>query len=64
MIKLEITLDPRTGQVTINAPLQDKILCLGVLAMAERLVHEYDPARQPKPGILLAQQVPSPLGGR
>ncbi len=38
---LTITLNPQTG-VSINGPIQDKILCLGLLAMAEKMVHDFD----------------------
>lgn len=32
-----------TGEVDINAPLSNKILCLGMLAVAEHMVHEFKP---------------------
>jgi hypothetical protein len=48
--KLEITLLVN-NQLQVNGPLPDKLLCLGMLALAEGVVREYDAARTP--GILV-----------
>ena len=43
----KITIDVLAGGgVTINGPLHDKILCFGLLKMAEVLVAEYKPENQ------------------
>jgi len=43
--KITIEMMPN-GSVTINGPLHDKILCFGLLKMAEILVAEYKPENQ------------------
>lgn len=63
MEKVTITLeyDPANGRVGIAAPLSNKVLCLGILSLATRLVQDFDPAKAqqqqqsalivPRPGV-------------
>lgn len=41
-IQLVITLQPN-GRVDVTGPIQEKLLCLGLLAMAQTIVVQYDP---------------------
>lgn len=45
-VKIEIVFDPNTNNVGVTAPLENKVLCLGMLAMAQKLVQDFDPAKQ------------------
>lgn len=38
MITLTVTFDPPTGQIQIVGPIQDKILCCGLLEMAKNTI--------------------------
>lgn len=53
-IQLMITLDQQTGQIDIAGPIENKVLCLGLLSFAERLVQDYQAPQkliQPAVGI-------------
>jgi len=41
LVEIKITLDPKTGQVSIGGPLTDAILCLGLLEMAKVSLLEF-----------------------
>lgn len=60
MVELKITLDPTTGGVNVTGPINDKILCLGLLELAKGIVQAHDPGKQP---ILLANRIPG-LNGK
>jgi len=52
MITLTITLDEATGSTNVNGPLENKIICYGLLKLAEQIVANYEP---PKPsGLVIA----------
>jgi len=44
-IDMQIIFDRVTGQVSVAGPLENKILALWMLTMAQKAVHEYDPAK-------------------
>ena len=56
LAELKITLS-ENGQVSINGPLEDKILCLGLLEMAKRIVHEYKHSPIAKPTLIMPQNL-------
>lgn len=37
-VKLTIALDPSTGQVNVNGPIGDRLLCFGLLEMAKEAI--------------------------
>ncbi len=45
-----------TGQVSVSGPLENKILCYGLLEMARQSVYESDPAKRVQP----ATEIPPP----
>jgi hypothetical protein len=61
VIRMVIDLDERNGQVTVNGPVDNKILALGLLDLARKAVWEFDPAK--RGGILLASGPPPPPNG-
>lgn len=46
-LQLVVAVDD-TGQLNVNGPLHDKILCLGLLEAAKQAVLNYNPEAQPK----------------
>lgn len=46
--KLEITL-LSNGQVSVDGPLNDRVLCYGLLRLADEVIHEY---KNKKPTII------------
>ena len=52
MITLTIMLDPENGQVKVQGPLQDRILCYGMLEMARETIMRQAP--KPETGGLVA----------
>jgi hypothetical protein len=58
VIRMVIDFDERNGQVTVNGPIDNKLLALGLLELARKAVWEFDPAK-----ILVAQGVPPVPGG-
>lgn len=57
MVKIEITMDDQ-GRIGVNGPLQDKILCFGLLELAKAAVHEFG---RNKSGLIPAIEIPSEL---
>ena len=53
-ITLLISLDLATGQVQLQGPLHDKIICYGMLERAKDLVREFDVKKQ---GLVVANGV-------
>lgn len=49
-----ITLQP-DGRVDINGPLENKVICFGLLTIAQHLVHEYR-----KPGAIQVPRLVNP----
>lgn len=45
-IELTIVFCPQTGQISLNGPMGNKLMCYGMLEMAKDLVRSYDPAKQ------------------
>jgi hypothetical protein len=60
MIRMVIDFDERSGQVSVNGPIDNKLLALGLLELARKAVWEFDPTKQA--GILLARGVPPAPG--
>jgi hypothetical protein len=61
VVRMVIDLDPHTGQIRVDGPIDNKILALGMLDLARKAVWEFDPARAA--GLLLARgPVPPPQG--
>jgi len=61
-IQFIITMDPQSGNVSIQAPMENVGLCFHLLGMAQYLVmrekmkHDLDPATAPvKPSIVIPQ---------
>lgn len=52
-VTLAVTLHP-DGNLQLQGPVDNKILCLGLLDLARHAVLTHDPAKQP--GILLGQR--------
>ena len=46
MVELKITLDQETG-VQVAGPIQDKILCLGLLEIAKNIIVNFKQEEQP-----------------
>jgi uncharacterized protein YfeS len=61
VIRMVIDFDPRTGQVQVNGPIDNKLLALGLLELARKAIWEFDPAKAA--GILLASGPPPPPNG-
>jgi hypothetical protein len=40
-IVLRVIFDPKSGQVGFEGPIDNKILCLGMLALAEKIVNDH-----------------------
>lgn len=40
MIQLTITLDEKTGNLQVTGPIQDRILCYGMLELAKATIQE------------------------
>lgn len=58
-VELTIVFDPQTGAVNARGPIDNKLLCMGMLEMGKKAILDHDPARVP--GILLAQPGPVEL---
>lgn len=43
MIQLVIQLNEQTGAINVNGPITNKILCYGILKMAEQAIAEFKP---------------------
>ena len=52
-MKLTIALDPSTGQVNVNGPIGDRLLCFGLLEMAKEAINAH--ALQAQKQILVAR---------
>lgn len=55
MIEMRIEYDEQTGAVTLNGPLDNRLLCYGLLEMAKEIVSSNKPKVQPRivPGVAL-----------
>ena len=52
--EIRITFNPNTKEVNITGPIQDKLLCFGMLEMAKMIVTNYNPPKiNPASGILV-----------
>lgn len=38
----------KSGQVSVSGPIQDKLLCLGMLQTASHIVHDFKPEVRPR----------------
>lgn len=41
ILTLTITHDPTTGAVQVNGPIQNPLLCMGMLEMAKQAIHNF-----------------------
>lgn len=53
MVELLISMDPQTGAVQLQGPLDNAVLCLGLLDMARDLVHERRKQAPERPRLVL-----------
>jgi hypothetical protein len=60
VIRMVIDFDERNGQVTVNGPIDNKLLALGLLELARKAVWDFGPAKAA--GILLARGLPPAPG--
>jgi len=44
-LKLEIVLN-ESGNITVNGPLTNKLICYGMLTAAQQVIQDYDPAKK------------------
>ena len=51
VVQMMILWNPANGEVNVSGPLDQKVVCLGMLAMAQKAVHDYDRNN----GIVLAR---------
>lgn len=49
MIQLTITLDEKTGQLQVSGPIENRMLCYGMMDLAKDVIREQ---HAPKPGIV------------
>ena len=61
-VKIEILFDQATGAMSMSAPLNSKILCLGVLELAKKHVMDFDPTAADRRiiGATVLPNVPPP----
>jgi hypothetical protein len=52
-IELKITMDQRTGAVTVNGPIVNKLLCFGLLKIAEMQIAAFDPTKAIMPAAAM-----------
>lgn len=52
MLQILVTLNPQTNQLAVQGQIENKVLALGMLEMAKKVVLDFDPAKQS--GIALA----------
>ena len=53
-LEIRITMDMRTGAVNVNGPFANKVIFLGLLEIAKKVVHDFDQSK----AIVQAAQVP------
>lgn len=58
-VQLVIVLDPETGQLQVSGPLQNKLVCLGMLEMAKVQVMNYE-----HKAVVPAREVPAQVSGQ
>ena len=63
MTQIVISLDPATKQLGVQGAIGDKVMALGMLALAAKIIQDM-PAKAPEPGIVMANQIPRINGGR
>ena len=51
MVRLVIEFDPRTGDVKVHGPLQNRMLCYGMLEFAREMLGRQ--GQQPQPGKIV-----------
>lgn len=56
-IMLRIILDPKTGQVGVDGPMDNKLLCLGMISMAEKIIHDFKIKEKPMVDVVPANVV-------
>ncbi len=47
LFRLTVTLDTATNQVNVEGPLEQRLLCFGLLEEAKKVISEFVPKQQP-----------------
>jgi hypothetical protein len=55
---LSITLDQGTGAVQVNGPIQNPMLCMGMLEMAKQAIHDFAKEQARGQRIIPASSMP------
>lgn len=55
-VQITVDFDPATGAVRLNAPLQNRVLCYGLLQMAMEIIAKQD-NKAPKPSSIVVPQI-------
>lgn len=63
MIELKIMFDPQTGQLQVGGPINDKILCYGLLERAKDMVRDFDATKAASSPIIIANRIANLNGG-
>lgn len=45
ILQMKILFKPMTGEISIEGPLNDKVMCYGILEQAKDVVRAFDPAK-------------------
>lgn len=46
-VEIQIVFDTETGNVSVNGPVHNKVLCYGILKSAEVAIAQFNPTEQP-----------------
>ena len=57
-VELKITFDQLTGQVQVNGPIQNLVLCMGMMEMAKQALHEFAKEQAKGQRIVPAKAMP------
>ena len=57
-LTLTITFDQTTGQVGVNGPIQNPLLCMGMMEMAKKAIHDFAAAQASGQRIVPASAMP------
>jgi hypothetical protein len=58
VLTLSITLDQATGQVGVNGPIQNPMICMGMLEMAKKAIHDFSTEQAKGARIVPAKSMP------
>lgn len=57
-IQLVISMDPRTNQINVSGPIDNKVLSYGLLAIAHDVIHEHNRALEENRRIMPVSLMP------